>query len=199
MRFVLVILGCLFSSYLYAAKDVNKCVDASGKKNYQARPCPDGVKTSKINIKTGSSTDINEEQKQLDLREQKEKNKLDEEKKAKQEQLEQQAAVNKDAIKESEKTQEVIKNNSKQYSPNAIPPYQPDQLSELVKKYQIRLVDIERMRRTAAEKALSSTECDRVESSELSPKSTEVLLSFLVNCSNGKSFFYTELDFLKKQ
>ncbi|CAG1023394.1 hypothetical protein DOJK_02288 [Patescibacteria group bacterium] len=198
MRVLLIILGCLLFSPSYAAKEVNKCVNAAGKKEYTARACEQGYSSSKLNINTGSSTDLEDEKKQIDLRKQKELAKIEEEKKAKIEQQEKQEAVNKEAIAESERNKVLIKENPKLFSPFAIPPYEPDKLSDLVKQYQIRLGEIERMRRTAAEKALATGECERVESSELDPKSTKVLLAFLVNCSSGKTFFYTELDFLKK-
>lgn len=198
MRVLLIVLGCLLLSPSYAAKEVNKCISAAGKKEYTTKACNEGYSSSKLNINTGSSTDEEEEKKQVDLRKQKELAKIEEEKKAKQEEQERQEAVNKEAIVESEKNKVMIKENPKLFSPFAIPPYEPNKLSDLVKKYQNRLAEIERMRRTAAEKALATGECERVESAELDAKSTKVLLTFLVNCSSGKSFFYTEADFLKK-
>lgn len=198
MRVLLIILGCLLLSTSYAAKEVNKCISTAGKKEYTARPCNQGYSSSKLNINTGSATNEEDEQKQLDLRKQKELAKIEEEKKTRAENQEKQDAVNKEARIESEKNKTLIKENPKLYSPFAIPPYEPNNLSELVKKYQDRLAEIERMRRTAAEKALATGECERVESVELDAKSTKVLLTFLVNCSTGKSFFYTEADFLKK-
>lgn len=198
MKFVLIVLGCLLSSYSYGAKEVHKCVSSTGQKYYSARPCAEGYTSSKLNISTGSTTNLDMEQKQLTLRQQKERAKLEREKQARQERMERQTEINKEAIAESEKNKALIKDNPKQFSPFAIPPYEPGKLSNLVRRFQERLSDIERMRRTAAEKALATGQCGRVESSELDIKSTSTLLSFLVDCSSGKSFYYTELDFLRR-
>ena len=197
MKYTLIVLGCLLSSYACATKNVYKCVDGSGKKNYQSSPCAVGLTNSTLNIETGSSVNLDEEQKQKELKEQEEKAKLDEQKMTKQQKLEKQANIKKEAAAESEKTQVLIKANPKKYSAFAIPPYDPDKLSDLVKNYADRLVDIERLRREAAEKALASGGCERVEAAELDTKSTKEQLTFLVNCSTGKAFYMTEQD-LKK-
>ena len=195
MRFALIILGCLLSSYGYANKNVYKCIDTSGKKNYQSSPCAAGISNTTLNIDTGSSTDLDEEQKKQKLAQEKDKAKIEEQELSKKQLSEKREAINKEAIAESSATQKLIKENPKQYSPFAIPPYQPDKLSDLVKKYQDRLPDIERFRRAAAQKALATDQCERVEGAELDVKSTEILLSFLINCSTGKAFYYTEQDF----
>jgi len=197
MRFALIVLGCLLSSYGYANRNVYKCVDATGKKNYQSSPCASGISNTTLNIDTGSATNLDEQQKKQQLAQEKDQAKLEEQKLTKQQQIEKQQAIDKEAIAESKTTQDIIKANPKQYSPFAIPPYQPDNLSDFVKKYQNRLADIERFRRAAAEKALASDQCERVEASELDVKSTETLLSFLINCSSGKAFYYTEQDLNK--
>jgi hypothetical protein len=193
MRFTLIILGCFLSSYAFA-NNIYKCVDASGKKDYQSSPCGAGVTNSTLNIKTGGSTDLEKEKQQQDIKQQEEQIKLDQQKLSKQEELDKQAAIDKVAIAESANNQALIKANPKKYSPFAIPPYVPEKLTDLVKNYQERLAEIERFRRAAAEKALLSGQCERVEASELDGKSTKTLLSFLVNCSTGKAFYYTELD-----
>ena len=198
MKFTLIVLGCLLSSYACATKNVYKCIDASGKKNYQYSPCAVGLTNSTINIDTGSSINLDEEKKQQELKQQKEQAKLEQQKLTKQQQLEKQENTNKEAIAESEKTQLLIKESPKKFSADAIHPYDPEKLSDFVKNYRDRLADIERLRRSSAEKALESGQCERVEASELDIKSTKTLLSFLVNCSTSKAFYFTELDFLKK-
>jgi hypothetical protein len=193
MRFTLIILGCFVSSYVFA-NNIYKCIDASGKKDYQSSPCREGVTNSTLNIKTGGATNLDAEKKQQDLKQQEDQSKLDEQKLTKQQQLEKQDSINKEAIAESEKNQATIKADPKKYSPFAIPPYVPEKLPEFVKNFPERLADIERLRRAAAEKALATGQCERVEASELDGKSTKVLLSFLVNCSSGKAFYFTEQD-----
>jgi hypothetical protein len=194
MRFTLIILGCFVSSYVFAANNIYKCVDPSGKKNYQSNPCRAGLANTTLNISTGSSTNLDEEKKQQELKQKAEQAKLEEEKMTKQQQLERQANINKEAIAESENNQALIRSNPQKYSAFAIPPYVPDKLSDLVKNFQDRLASIERLRRAAAEKALASGQCERVEAAELDIKSTKEMLSFLVNCSSGKMFNFTEQD-----
>lgn len=194
MRFTLIVLGCFISFHVCATNKVYKCVDATGKKEYQSRPCEEGLIKSTINISTGSSTNLDEEQKQKELKEKEEQAKLLQEKRIVQEQLEKRARINKEAIAESENNQALIKSNPKQYSAFAIPPYAPNNLSDLVTKFQDRLAEIERLRRAAAQKALATNQCERIESVELSDKSTKDVLSFLINCSTGKSFIFTEQE-----
>ncbi len=98
------------------------------------------------------------------------------------------------AIDESNKNQFLIKNNPQKYSAYAIPPYKPDDLSPLVKSFENRLPDIERFRREAAEKALATGECGRVESVELNQKSKADSLVILVDCSSAKKFYVTEQE-----
>jgi hypothetical protein len=195
MRLMLIILGCLFFSHTYAvAHNVYKCTDANGKKNYQYSPCAAGVANTTLNIGTGSSTNLDEENKQQELKQKADQASLEEQKLTKQQMLEKQENENKAAIAESAKNQELVKSDAKKFAPFAIPPYAPDKLPDFVKNYQSRLSDVERFRRVAAEKALSTDQCDRVEASELDVKSTKTLLAFLVNCSSGKAFYYHEQD-----
>lgn len=193
MRFTLIILGCFVSSYVFAANNIYKCIDASGKKEYQSRPCGEGRANTTLNISTGSSVNLDEEKKQQELK-QREEAKLEEQKRAKQQQLEKQESINKEAIAESNNNQALIKSDPKKFSAFAIPPYMPDKLPELVKNYPLRLAEIERFRRAAAEKALKSNQCGRVESSELDAKSTKEMLAFSVSCSTGNTFSFTEQD-----
>jgi hypothetical protein len=194
MRFTLIILGCLVPFYVCATNNIYKCIDATGKKEYQSRPCKIGLVNSTINISTGSSTNLDEVKKQQELKEKEEQAKLEQQKKTTQELLEKQLSINKEAIAESENNQTLIKSNPKKYSADAIHPYAPDNLSDLVKNFPERLAEIERLRRAAAEKALVSNQCGRVESSELDAKSTKEELRFSVNCSLGKVFTFTEKE-----
>jgi len=191
MRITLFILGSLFSACTLA--EIYKCTDVGGKTDYQSKPCGPEHKTSQINIKTGNANDDSEQEKQKQALEQK---KQDE--KAEQEQaLKKQAQLKQEAMGESAKNQFLIKNNPDKFSAFSIPPYVPDQLPDLVKNYQARLPDIERLRRQAAEKALASGRCTRVEASELHSKSTKKALVFSVSCSSGKDFYFTEQELTK--
>jgi len=188
MRTVLFILGSLFSTCALAG--IYKCTDVNGKTDYQAKPCSAEHKTVQINVKTGGSTTEPDQEKQ----------KQDLAKKEQDESLEQaqilkkQAQLKQDALSESAKNQFLIKNNPERFSAFSIPPYDPDQLPDLAKNYQTRLPDIERLRRQAAEKALVSNQCTRVEASELDGKSEKRALVFSVSCSSGKSFYFTEQE-----
>jgi hypothetical protein len=191
MRITLLILGCFFSVSTFAG--IYKCTEVGGKTNYQSKPCDSEQKTEQINIKTGDSIDAPDQASQNQALVQKE---LDE--KSEQELLlKKQTQLKQDAQSESAKNQFLIKNNPEKYSIFSIPPYVPDQLSELVKNYQNRLPDIERFRRLATEKALLTSQCNRVEASELHGDSTKTALVFLVNCSSGKSFFFNEQELAK--
>jgi hypothetical protein len=192
MRQTLFILACLFS--VPASAGVYKCTAADGNTVYQSSPCDAGQSKKAINTKTGVSTDLDAEQnKQLS---EQNKQQVDIEKqKAEEAQLAQKLEqLKQDALKEREKNQLLIKNNPKQFSAYAIPPYLPDALPTLAKTFQDRLPDIERLRRQAAEKALASGECGRVEADELNLKSTKDALVILVDCSSGKSFYFAEQE-----
>ena len=65
MRFILIILGSLFS--VFASAGVYKCTDANGDTEYRSNPCAAGHKKIEINVKTGSSTNLGEQENQLDL------------------------------------------------------------------------------------------------------------------------------------
>ncbi len=191
MRITLLILGSLFSTCTFAG--IYKCTDINGKTDYQSKPCDSEHKTVQINVKTGGSTDQLDQEKQKQVLAQKEQ-----EEKLEQEQImKKQTQLKQDAINESAKNQFLIKNNPEKFSAFSIPPYAPDQLPDLVKNYQSRLPDIERLRRQAAEKALASGLCTRVESSELHGKSTKKALVFSVDCSSGKNFQFTEQELIK--
>lgn len=188
MRIALLILGSLFSTCTFA--QIYKCTDANGKTDYQSKPCDPEDKTAQINIKTGGTVDVPDQEKQNQALAQQQ---LDE--KLEQEQLlKKQAQLKQDTLSESAKNQFLIKNNPEKFSAFSIPPYDPDHLPELINSYRNRLPDIERLRRVAAEKALATALCTRVEASELHSKSTKKSLVFLVSCSSGKSFYFTEQE-----
>lgn len=188
MRLTAVFLGILFSAH--ASAGVYKCTGADGKTGYQSKPCVEGQHNVELNVKTGGSTDLNEQQKrQLEQQEQLDQDKLERDRLKQRQALLKQAAAD-----ESAKNQFLIKNNPRKFSAYAIPPYQLDQLPDVVKYHQSRLPDIERFRRQAAEQALATGQCNRVEASELDAKSTQDALVFLINCSSGKSFYFTEQE-----
>ena len=194
MRLTLLIVGCFFSAYTSAA--IYKCTDANGNTEYRSSPCETGRKNVELNVKTGASTNLDDKENQQAL-EQKERQAALEKLKLEQEALlKKQENTNREAMNESAKNQFVIKNNPDKYSAYAIPPYITDKLPDLVKPYQARLPDIERFRRQSAEKALASNQCIRVESVELNSKSTQDALIFLVNCSSGKSFYFSEHELI---
>ncbi len=191
MRITLLLFGCLFSTYTFAG--IYKCTDINGKTNYQSKPCESEQKTEQINIKTGDSIESPDEEKQRQALAQKE---FDE--KSEQEiLLKKQIQLKQDSQSESAKNQFLIKNNPNKFSVFSIPPYISDQLPELVKNYQNRLPDIERFRRLASEKALATAQCNRVEAAELHGNSSKSALVFLINCSSGKSFYFTEQELAK--
>lgn len=192
MKFTrLLLLISFFSAQTSAA--IYKCTDPDGNKVYRPTPCEEGYNNTEINLKTGSSINLDEEKKQELLKQKEEEVKLEQQKLA-----QKQADIRKqEALNESTKNQLYIKNHPTQFSAFAIPPYQSDNLSPLVQQYETRLADIERLRRLAAEKALASEQCIRVESVELNEKSTKELLVFLVDCSSAKSFYYNEQELAK--
>lgn len=69
MRFTLIILGSLFS--VFTSAGVYKSIDANGDTEYCSNPCDAGHKKIEINVKTGSSTDLGEQENQQDLEQKK--------------------------------------------------------------------------------------------------------------------------------
>lgn len=176
------------------AAGVYKCIDANGNKTYRAAPCTDGQNKLELNVKTGGATDLNELEKQQTLSQKEQEAKDAQKKQEEQEQQQKLTLFKKSAQEESDKNQFLIKSNPKTYSAFAIPPYQYENLPPLVKAYQDRLPDIERMRRQAAERTLATGQCGRVESVELNQKSTASSLVILVDCSSAKKFYVTEQE-----
>ena len=58
MRFTLLILGSLFSAYAFAG--IYKCTDANGNTEYRSAPCQTGNSNVEINVKTGTSTNLDD-------------------------------------------------------------------------------------------------------------------------------------------
>ena len=186
MRFKLLLLAILVSNSSSAG--VYKCIDENGKTGYQSKPCATGESAVEINFKTGEAidkkTELSRQTSELEKQKLLEKAKRDLQQKHRQ-------LIN-DAKAESDKNQILIKNNTGQFSAYAIPPYDPENLSDLVKKFEDRLPYIERLRRLAAQRVLASGQCQRVEASELNIKSTREQLVFLVNCSKGQGIYISE-------
>ncbi len=185
----------LFSGHALAS--VYKCTDRHGKTAYQASPCAEEKTALKIDLTTGGATDLAARQKQKEQEKQLKQQKELEQKIEKEKLLAKEAKRKKDATEQSAINQQLIKDNPVQYTAFAIPPYQHDKLPPLVKKIEARLPEIEKFRRLAAQKALATGDCIRVESDELSVTSQANLLVFSVGCSTAKNFQYTETELLK--
>jgi hypothetical protein len=192
MKFTLLTLGLLLSTQLFAG--VYKCTDAKGNKIYRSTPCVEGQSNVELNVKTGSGTDLDQQEKQKALSKQEQEANETQKKLEEEQLLQKQAQLKQGAMDESAKNQFLIKNNPQKFSPFAIPPYKYDDLTPLVKIYQNRLPDIERMRRQAAEKSLATGQCGRVESVELSDKSMKDALVILIDCSSAKKFYVSEQE-----
>lgn len=192
MRFTLLTFGLLIA--FQASAGVYKCIDPSGNKIYSASPCPDGQSRMELNVKSGSSKDLKALEQQEQLTKQEEENKAAQKKQEEDAAVKKQEEFKRSAVEESAKNQVLIKNNPQQYSAYAIPPYKPDALPTFVKPFENRLPEIERFRREAAEKALATGECGRVEAVELNQKSKEGALVILVDCSTAKKFYVTEQE-----
>ncbi len=189
--FVILFLTIHYSQNIIAG--VFKCTDNQGNTSYQSSPCAEKNKAIKIDVKTGGSTDLG-----LQLKRQALDQELITQKQAEQEKLiAREEKRKKDSAEQSAINQQLIKNNPIQFSAYAIPPYSPDKLSDLIKKFEARLPEIERLRRLAAQKALATGECIRVEDDQLNLKSTLKKLVFSVDCSTAKTFYFNESELLK--
>jgi len=195
MKLSIILFGGLCSlATLSATAGVYKCTDETGKIVYKAQACLGGQGNVQVDIKTGVTKDLNQERKQQELKEQEAQAKLTEQQQQEQKLAEKLAKLKQAAKDESAKNQFLIKNNPLKYSAFAIPPYDPEQLPALVQNFSARLPDIERFRRLAAEKALATNQCGRVEAAELNSKSTDDALVFLVDCSSAKKYYFSEQE-----
>ncbi|MBD9359967.1 DUF4124 domain-containing protein [Methylomonas fluvii] len=176
---------------------VFKCTDATGHTNYQSSPCTVEHKAVQMNTKTGSSVDLNALERQQAAEAELKKQQSAQEQAEQQAKLDAIAKNKQDARVQSEITQTLIKQNPMQFSAFAIPPYDPEKLPSQVKPFETRLPDVEKFRRLAAQKALASGECQRIEADELTGKSKPDQLNFLINCSSGKTFLFNEADLVQ--
>lgn len=173
---------------------VYKCTDAEGHTDYQASPCSEQGKAEKMNPKTGGSVDLDAEEKKRALEIEKKKQQELQDLAQQQAKIEEIAQRKKLAEEQDGLTRAMIRENPVQFSAYAIPKYDPEKLSPLVKAYEERLPDVEKFRRLAAKKALASGKCQRVEADELNAKSSKDNLVILVNCSSGASFYFNEAE-----
>jgi hypothetical protein len=193
MKLILLILGYLFCADAFST-GIYKCTDANGNTEYRSTACEPGRSNVEINLKTGASTNLDEKNQQKNLAEKEQQAELEKQKLEQEQLLQKKAILNSETRRESAKNQLLIKTNPDRFSAYAIPPYLPEKLPDLVASFQDRLPEIERMRRQAAQKALASGQCIRVESVELHSKSSKNALVFLINCSSGKSFYFNEQE-----
>lgn len=192
VRLLVVLMAvCFFSTSVFAG--VFKCKDEYGKTAYQSAPCAEENEAHEIDVKTGGITNLAIEKGKraaaLEL--------IKQQQAEKQKMLVLMATRKKEAAEQSALNQQLIKNNPKQYSAFAIPPYKIDKLSTLVERYKDRLPEIEKFRRLAAQKALATGECNRVEVDELSVNSKPGELVFSIDCSTAKNFKFNEAELLK--
>lgn len=173
---------------------VYKCTDAQGRTDYRSSPCVEADKAMKMNTLTGGSVDLNaEERRKADEAALKQQQEL-------QDQVQQQAKLNqivqrkRQAQEQFELTQTLIKKNPLQFSAYAIPKYDYEKLPDVVKAFEERLPDIEKFRRLAAQKALATGKCQRVEADELNARSNKDGLVVLINCSSGATYYYQETE-----
>lgn len=85
-------------------------------------------------------------------------------------------------------------NYAKRIQPYAIDKYTPDQYPKTTAKYRSRLAEIERFRRTAAERVIDSGKCDYVENVQLSDESSLRSLKFFIDCANSNRIYLTEAE-----
>ncbi len=192
MKIQILILTLCFACDSWAG--VYKCTDAEGHANYQSAPCTEDRKAVQINTKTGNKVDLNEVENQQMQKAEQQKQQQAEQQAAEQAKLNEIAQRNQMARTQSELTQTLIKQNSLQFSAYAIPAYAPGKLPAQIKPFEERLPDIEKFRRLAAQKALSTGQCQRVEAAELHAKSTKEQLVLAVNCSSGASYSFNETE-----
>ena len=77
----------------------------------------------------------------------------------------------------------------------ALSPYTADQYPKLFAAFGSRIADIERLRRSAAEKAAASPTCDRVEIVEVSQERSSLSdLNFFVDCANTTRVRFSETE-----
>lgn len=93
-----------------------------------------------------------------------------------------------------EAQRERLENYERRIRSYAIDAYTAKSYPQTYKKYRLRLPEIEKMRRAAAEMAIDSGKCDYVENVQLSDKSSPTALVFFIDCENRARIFLTEDD-----
>ena len=173
---------------------VYKCTDGDGRTHYQSSPCTEEDKAVQINTKTGTQVDL-EALENAQAESAKQKTQLQAQLQAEEQARLDAIAQRKQMVREQHQlTQTLIKQNPTQFSAYAIPPYDPENLPNLIKAFEDRLPDIEKFRRLAAQKALATGRCQRVEADELNAKSSKEQLMFLINCGSGASYYFNESE-----
>ena len=173
---------------------VYKCTDPSGHTFYQSSPCEEEHKSIQMNTKTGGTVDISAQQQEQAMSAEQRKQLEQKQQAEAQAKAQAYAELKKQAKAESDATQALIKQNPLQFSAYAIPAYELEKLPDAVKPFEARLADIEKFRRLAAQKALATGKCQRVEADELNYKSKADDLVFLVNCSSGAAMTFNESE-----
>ncbi len=189
---VLILAGItVLSSSTIAA--VFKCTDGLGDTSYQSAPCADEDIVPEFKVKKRGLMGLIKAKKK-----EKSKEALKQQLTA---ELEKQSELEKVRIKRTQEqsaiNQLLIENNPDQFSAFAIPPYLPEQSTGMVTPFQARLPEIEKFRRIAAQKALETGECKRVDSSQLSMESTMDSLIFSIDCSSAKTFSFNETELVR--
>ena len=194
MKKIIFILILSLGAVVESRAGIYKCTDTSGHTNYQAAPCTEDHKAVEINTKTGNKVDLNTLQQQKIQQEELQMQQLSEQQAAEQARLTAIEQRKQAARAESDLTQTLIKQNPTQYSAFAIPPYWSEKLPAQVKPFEERLPEIEKFRRLAAQKALATGQCQRVEADELDGKSSKAQLVFMITCSSDSNFVYNESE-----
>ena len=195
MRIVFLVSLMVLSNFAFAG--VYKCVDGNGKKVYQNKPCTDIENATEFDPVSGANNKVIDNEQLLLLEQQKIQQQQQEEQRKLQEQQQKQQQLEQDILTESQKNQEWIKSHPGKYSAFAIPPYANNKHPPFADSFAQRLPEVERYRRFAAEIALASGKCGRVESAELNLRSTSTRLVFLIDCSSSESFLLDEKQILE--
>lgn len=196
MKFIILAAITFFSTI--ASAGVYKCTGEDGKTTYQTSPCTNENNATEFNVAAGNHTNLSDTKQKSAMKLQKQKQEEQEKHLAELKIRQKQEQLKNDALIESIKNQQHIKDNPTRYSPFAIPPYVENKRPPVVEIFKSRLPEIERFRREAAEKALARGDCGRVEGTELNIKSKQDNLNFFVECSSGKQVYLSEKE-LKAQ
>ena len=198
MRYLLCLLAISFSGLVFAtdtdSKAVFKCADAEGKVSYQKKSCNNLKSAAELNVTTGGYKYLSaERQKQEDELEAN----MTKEQRAKAERLRKELEKKhflEQSAEQAQKNQQYLKSKKDNFSPYALPPYQGKRYQDIVANFLTRLAEIERFRRIAAAKVLTSGQCAQIEAADLVSNSSINNLRFQVDCRNGKRIKMKEQD-----